>query len=92
MAIGTGADTTEALLVLKQCGLEPYLDVVVGSDQVKHPKPAPDTFLRCAELLGVDPRQCVVFEDAKLGLQAATSAGMAAVDVFVAHSIYNDYF
>ena len=92
MAIGTGADTAEALLVLKQCGLEPYLDVVVGSDQVKHPKPAPDTFLRCAELLGVDPRQCVVFEDAKLGLQAATSAGMAAVDVFLAHDIYNDYF
>jgi beta-phosphoglucomutase family hydrolase len=92
MAIGTGADTAEALLVLKQCGLEPYLDVVVGSDQVKHPKPAPDTFLRCAELLGVDPRQCVVFEDAKLGLQAATSAGMAAVDVFLTHDIYNDYF
>ena len=92
MAIGTGANTPEALLVLQQCGIDSYLDAVVGADQVQHPKPAPDTFLRCAELLGVPPQNCVVFEDAQLGLQAAKSAGMAAVDVFLTHHIYNDYF
>jgi beta-phosphoglucomutase family hydrolase len=92
MAIGTGANTAEALLVLKQCGLDPYLDVVVGADQVKNPKPAPDTFLRCAELLGVDALQCVVFEDSKLGLQAAARAGMAGIDVLLIHNIHNDYF
>lgn len=92
MAIGTGANTTEALMVLKQCGLDSYLDVVVGADQVKNPKPAPDTFLRCAELLGVDARQCVVFEDSKLGLQAAARAGMAGIDVLLVHNIHNDYF
>ncbi len=92
MAIGTGANTAEALLVLKQCGLDTYLDVVVGADQVKHPNPAPDTFLRCAELLGVEPSRCVVFEDAKLGLQAAASAGMAGIDVLLIHNISNDYF
>ncbi|OIQ68011.1 fructose-1-phosphate phosphatase YqaB [mine drainage metagenome] len=92
MAIGTGANTPEARLVLKQCGLDKYLDVVVGADQVKNPKPAPDTFLRCAELLGVDAKQCVVFEDSKLGLQAAARAGMAGIDVLLIHNIYNDYF
>lgn len=92
MAIGTGANTPEALLVLKQCGLDKYLDVVVGADQVKSPKPAPDTFLRCAELLGVDARRCVVFEDSKLGLQAAARAGMAGIDVLLIHNIHNDYF
>lgn len=92
MAIGTGANTPEALLVLKQCGLDKYLDVVVGADQVKNPKPAPDTFLRCAELLGVDARRCVVFEDSKLGLQAAARAGMAGIDVLLIHNIHNDYF
>jgi beta-phosphoglucomutase family hydrolase len=92
MAIGTGANTPEALLVLQHCGMDAYLDAVVGADQVQHPKPAPDTFLRCAELLGVAPQHCVVFEDAQLGLQAAKSAGMAAVDVFLTHQIYNDYF
>jgi beta-phosphoglucomutase family hydrolase len=92
MAIGTGANTAEALMVLKQCGLDQLLDVVVGADQVKHPKPAPDTFLRCAELLNVKPDKCVVFEDSKLGLQAAASAGMAGIDVLLIHNIANDYF
>lgn len=92
MAIGTGAHTPEALLVLKQCGLDQYLNVVVGADQVKNPKPAPDTFLRCAELLGVDASQCVVFEDSKLGLEAAARAGMVGIDVLRIHHIHNDYF
>ncbi len=92
MAIGTGANTPEALLVLKQCGLDKYLDVVVGADQVKNPKPAPDTFLRCAELLGVDATRCVVFEDSKLGLEAAAHAGMAGIDVLLIHNIHNDYY
>jgi beta-phosphoglucomutase family hydrolase len=92
MAIGTGANTAEALLVLKQCGLDAYIQIVVGADQVKNPKPAPDTFLRCAELLGVSASQCVVFEDSKLGLQAAAQAGMAGIDVLLVHGIHNDYF
>jgi len=92
MAIGTGANTPEARLVLKQCGLDAYIQVVVGADQVANPKPAPDTFLRCAELLGVSASQCVVFEDSTLGLQAAAQAGMAGIDVLLIHGIHNDYF
>jgi beta-phosphoglucomutase family hydrolase len=92
MAVGTGANTAEALLVLEQCGLRQYFDTVVGADQVSNPKPAPDTFLRCAELLGVNVTQCVVFEDSQLGLQAAARAGMAGVDVLLTHQIHNDYF
>ena len=92
MAIGTGAYTEEANKILALCGLDKYIDVVVGADQVQNPKPAPDTFLRCAELLGIDPAQCVVFEDSKLGLQAAASAGMAGIDVLLVHAIENDYF
>jgi beta-phosphoglucomutase family hydrolase len=92
MAIGTGANTAEASMVLKQCNLHSYFDAVVGADQVKNPKPAPDTFLLCAKLLGVDASQCVVFEDSKLGLQAAARAGMAGIDVLLMHNIHNDYF
>lgn len=92
MAVGTGAQTAEARKILALCGLAQYFPVVVGADQVRAPKPAPDTFLRCAELLGVEPSRCVVFEDAKLGLMAAAAGGMAAVDVLVAHQITNDYF
>lgn len=92
MAIGTGANTQEAKTVLALCGLDKYIDQVVGADQVKNPKPAPDTFLRCAELLQVNPTRCVVFEDSKLGLQAAAGAGMAGIDVLLVHGVENDYF
>ena len=64
----------------------------MGADQVANPKPAPDTFLRCAELLGVDARQCVVFEDSQLGLEAAARAGMVGIDVLLIHQISNDYY
>lgn len=92
MAVGTGANIAEAKSILKLCGLDIYMGAIVGADQVKNPKPAPDTFLRCAELLGVAAKNCVVFEDAKLGLQAAASAGMVGVDVLITHDIKNDYF
>lgn len=92
MAIGTGAYTEEAKNILCLCGLDTYIDVVVGADQVLNPKPAPDTFLRCAELLGVEATKCVVFEDSKLGLQAAASAGMEGIDVLLVHAVENNYF
>jgi beta-phosphoglucomutase family hydrolase len=92
MAVGTGAQTHEAHTILEMCGLAHFFDAVVGADQVPHPKPAPDTFTRCAELLGVSSSSCVVFEDSALGLEAAASAGMAGVDVLKVHHIENDYF
>jgi len=92
MAVGTGASTDEANTILKICGIENYLDAIVGADQVLNPKPAPDIFLRCAELMDVRPQQCVVFEDSQLGLQAARNAGMKAVDVLEVHQVVNDYF
>ncbi len=92
IAVGTGATTQEANTILQLCGLSDFIQQVVGADQVVNPKPAPDTFLRCAQLLGVDASHCVVFEDSKLGLQAAASAGMAGVDVLEVHQVVNDYF
>lgn len=92
IAVGTGAITQEAQAILDMCGLGNYIDVVVGADQVANPKPAPDTFLRCAGLLQLSPQDCVVFEDAALGLRAARAAGMQAVDVFEAHGVVNNYF
>lgn len=92
MAVGTGAYTEEARQILETCGLTNLIDFVVGADQVQNPKPAPDTFLKCAELMGVQPEKCVVFEDSKLGLEAALKAGMKGVDVLEVHQIENDYY
>ena len=56
--------------------------VVLGDDpRVKHGKPAPDIFLAAAELMGAAPAQCLVFEDALSGIEAARAAGMAVVAV-----------
>lgn len=78
MAIGTGGYKRLAWKTMEILGLDKYFDILVSIDDVERPKPFPDTFLKCAELLGVQPSVCEVFEDAELGIQAAKSAGMMA--------------
>lgn len=58
---------------------------VVGGDQGFRGKPEPDIFLAVAEGLGIDPRDCVVFEDAPFGIEAARRAGMNAVALCTSH-------
>lgn len=81
MSVGTGSESILAESLLNHLGVRQYFDAVVAADHVKNHKPAPDTFLLCAERMGVEPSRCVVFEDADFGLQAAKLAGMDAVDV-----------
>ncbi len=64
-----------------QVGPNELIKFLVGSDQVKHGKPSPDLFLHAAELLGVPPNRCLVFEDAEPGFLAADAAGMDHIDV-----------
>lgn len=81
MAIGTGACRESAMLQLKELMIDRYFDVIVTADDVDRHKPEPDTFLKCAELLKVDPKYCQVFEDGELGMLAAQTAGMLLTDV-----------
>lgn len=81
MAIGTGGvpDVVEA--TLKAIGMQDMFKVIVTSLDVKNYKPAPDTFLLCAEKMGVEPHLCHVFEDGEPGIAAAQNAGMSVTDV-----------
>lgn len=81
MAIGTGGSISSVSLSLNQTGIGKYFDPIITANDVENHKPAPDTFLKCAELIGVDPEFCEVFEDGEPGLLAAKSAGMIATDV-----------
>jgi beta-phosphoglucomutase family hydrolase len=81
MAVGTGGSRRLSLKSLGIIGLEGYFDILVTSEDVANFKPHPDTFLRCAELMGVNPVDCEVFEDGIFGFQAARTAGMMVVDV-----------
>jgi beta-phosphoglucomutase family hydrolase len=78
MAVGTGGYKRLAWKTMKICGLDKYFDILVSTEDVTRPKPFPDTFLKCAERMGVNPAVCEVFEDAQLGIEAAKAAGMMA--------------
>ena len=81
MAIATGSPKWVAEKILKSLGIRDWFDAVVGSECVANSKPAPDAYLRAAELIGVDPKRCHAFEDTKLGIEAAQNAGMVVVDI-----------
>jgi len=78
MSVGTGGYKKLAWKSLKILELDKYFDILISSEDVTHPKPHPETFLKCAEKMGVLPQYCHVFEDGELGMQAARAAGMMA--------------
>ena len=78
MAIGTGGYHRLAWKTVEIIGLKDYFEILVSTEDITHPKPHPETFLKCAELLKVEPEYCQVFEDGDLGIQAAHAGGMMA--------------
>ncbi|MEP3388137.1 MAG: HAD-IA family hydrolase [Reichenbachiella sp.] len=81
MAVGTGSNRKVVDELFERFNLSKYITHVVTATEVAQYKPHPETFLKCAELINVDPVDCVVFEDGKPGIQAAKTAGMKVVDV-----------
>lgn len=81
MAIGTGGHKEAVDRTLKITGLRKYFDIIVTANDIERYKPDPETFLKCAELMKVDPAVIEVFEDTEQGLEAARKAGMVATDV-----------
>jgi len=83
MAVASGGLRSVVHATLDAIGLRPLFDAVVTAEDVVHGKPAPDIFLRAAELLGVAPEDCIVYEDGDPGIVAARAAGMRVIDVRV---------
>ena len=81
MGIGTGSRTPNAEKILDGLGIRSWFKSLVSADDVENHKPAPDTYLKCAEELGIAPKYCLVFEDADFGVDAAKSAGMEVIDI-----------
>ncbi|MEN8724562.1 MAG: HAD family hydrolase [Lentimonas sp.] len=81
MAIATGSPKWCAEKILKALGIRDWFAAVVSAECVPNSKPAPDAYLKAAELIGVDPKRCHAFEDTKLGIEAAQNAGMVVVDI-----------
>ncbi|MDR2341404.1 MAG: HAD family phosphatase [Puniceicoccales bacterium] len=76
MAVASSGKRENVEFVLDKIGIRSFFKAVVTQEDVKHAKPAPDLFLKAAELLGMNPKQCIVFEDSPLGEEAAKAIGM----------------
>lgn len=81
LAVASGGWTNIVTQAVTAINCQDLFDAIVGADQVEHGKPAPDMFLRAAELMGVPPEACIVYEDGEMGFQGAKAAGMQVIDV-----------
>lgn len=79
VASSTRSQTVENQI--RDAGLAPYFDACIGGETVKCSKPAPDIFLKAAELISSEPSECYVIEDSFNGVRAAKAAGMFPIMV-----------
>lgn len=85
MAIGSAAIPFNIDFVLDNLHIRSYFEAIVSAEDVLHSKPHPQTFLDAALLMNRQPQDCIVFEDAPKGVEAAYNAGMKAVVLTTMH-------
>ncbi|MCR8557032.1 HAD family phosphatase [Mucilaginibacter sp. BJC16-A38] len=85
MAIGSAAIPFNIDFVLDNLNIRHYFKIIVSADDVVLSKPHPETYLKAAALLNVEPTDCTVFEDVPKGAEAAANAGMQAVVITTTH-------
>ncbi|HEY4151150.1 MAG TPA: HAD family phosphatase [Chitinophagaceae bacterium] len=85
LAIGSAAINFNIDFVLDNLGIRHYFSAIVSADDVTISKPHPETYLKLAEVLKVKPAECLVFEDAPKGVEAAANAGMQSVVITTMH-------
>jgi HAD superfamily hydrolase (TIGR01509 family) len=85
MAIGSAAITFNVDFVLDGLNIRNYFDAIVSADDVTESKPNPETYLKCAAQLNIVSADCLVFEDAPKGVEAAANAGMDCVVLTTMH-------
>ena len=79
MAVASNAEPENIAFLLDRARLRDFFRIVVDGHQVSRPKPAPEIYLRAAEMLGVVPAEAIVFEDSLSGVEAARAAGMRVI-------------
>jgi beta-phosphoglucomutase family hydrolase len=81
MAVASAAIAKNVHFLLAALGLRDYFRVVLAVDEISHPKPDPEIYLKAAAKLGLEPSVCVVVEDSFVGIAAAKRAGMKCIAV-----------
>ncbi len=81
MGIGSNGSRRSILKIIEQFKIKEYFSSIVTYDDVSHGKPNPEIFMKNAENLNVKPEECVVIDDAEVGIEAAKSAGMKIISI-----------
>lgn len=79
--VGLASSSRNARTVIKLLGIQDEFDAIVDGRMITRTKPHPEIFLMNARMLGLDPTECVVIEDAEAGVEAALSAGMRCIGI-----------
>lgn len=79
--VGLGSASKNTALILDKLNITALFDAVIDGNKVSKAKPDPEVFVRCAADIGLRPSECVVFEDAEAGVEAAHNGGMIAVGI-----------
>lgn len=79
--IALGSASKNAQIILEKTGLIKWFDAIIDGNKVSKSKPDPEVFLKGAHALGVKPEECIVFEDAQAGVEAAKKGGMKAIGI-----------
>jgi beta-phosphoglucomutase len=81
LTCAVGSSSKNARFILSKLQIDTYFSVIVDGNDVSFPKPNPEVFIKGAKQMGLDPSECIVFEDAKSGVQAAKEGGFKAIGV-----------
>jgi beta-phosphoglucomutase len=79
--IGLVSASKNATQLIKSMEIEKYFDVITDPEKIERGKPYPDPFLAAAEMLSVNPQDCLGVEDAKAGIESIKTAGMTALGI-----------
>ena len=88
--IALGSASKNAPMILEKLGITPLFTAIIDGNNVINGKPHPEVFLKGAEALGLEPSECVVFEDSIAGVQAAKTGGMSSVGIGDAETLQAD--
>lgn len=85
LAVGSSAPPENVELLLSSLKIKDYFDAVITAEDVKKGKPEPDVFLMVSNILKINPKNCIVIEDAPVGIEAAKRAGMRIIALSTTH-------
>lgn len=81
IATALGSASKNAMTILERLELTGYFNAIIDGNKTSKAKPDPEVFLKGAKAINIDPKNCIVFEDAEAGIEAAIAAGMKCVGI-----------